>query len=508
MTAINPISNVNLSLPVKATTANAVEPGPSMGGDGLLLTGLTAEEVQLMQQGLLPPTFADLRKIQREQGKDAAIAAFRQGKKGPFERRYGDPDVMMSGARRFAADPEQLRMVKAIKPGDILCITYNKPDDVIANATKGPFIHALVCVSDGAPPEFVEALGASGNMSDPDSNKVLRSMMATNGGSNQTVRILRPTEGMQPLEAEKAIKRAINYTIDQLGKPYDFAFTDTNGTGMNDAFYCSELAYKAYADRKGADLPLRLSKAPERDVALAAVSQVLGELKPDDKGALTFGIAQVAAQKPLDENKLVDYIVNQVAPSTEATRSIADTPARRAALKVMVQKLVAGKGVERITAALQQFGKDEQQGRFKGIGGFFRRVEEIGAVGVAGIRDVRALSKGVGFWRSLGVTWKLSRTLVPHAETISNFLFGANDDRSKQVHAALDQLDGMARDAHRIPLIGGLWPLPSRARPEANRDFVSPTDLAWAAVPHYDFNVKPNYPIDQAEWNRRGLTKK
>ena len=58
------------------------------------------------------------------------------------------------------------------------------------------------------PPEFVEALGLSGDVKDPDSNKVLRSMMATQGYQSQTVRIVRPTEGMAPAEAGKAIKRA------------------------------------------------------------------------------------------------------------------------------------------------------------------------------------------------------------------------------------------------------------------------------------------------------------
>lgn len=504
MTVIKSVSNAMPPLP----TGNAAPVQPPTGlpaqpGDSLQLTGLTAEEAGLVQQGFLPPEFAELRKIQREQGKDAAIAAYRKGKKGPFEKRYGDPDVMMDGARRFAKDPELGRMVKTVKTGDILVITWNKTDDVIANATKGPFIHALVCVSDGPPPEFVEALGLSGDVKDPDSNKVLRSMMSTQGYGSQTVRIVRPTEGMAPAEADKAIKRAIGYATAQLGKPYDFAFTDTNGKGMNDAFYCSELAYKAYADPKGADLPIPLSKAPERDEYLSAVSDVLGALKPDDKGKLAFNIATLSAQKPLDENKLVDFIVNQVAPGTEATRSLADTPERRAALKVAIQKVMAGKAFTGIGSKLAAFGQDEAKGRFKGIGGFFRKVESMVGIGIAGLKDARDLTKGIGFWRSLGVTWKLTQTLVPHAETVCTFLFGANDPRTKQIHASLDQLDGMARDAHRIPLIGKLWPLPQRARPKTNMDFVSPTDLAWAPLAHYDFNVKPEYPIDEAAYKKK-----
>ena len=29
-----------------------------------------------------------------------------------------------------------------------------------------------------------------------------------------------------------------------------------------------------------------------------------------------------------------------------------------------------------------------------------------------------------------------------------------------------------------------------------------PTDLAWADAPHYDFNVKPDYPVDEAAWKK------
>jgi hypothetical protein len=460
-------------------------------------TGLNEEEVRLVKEGFLPNNFAELRQIQRTQGKEAAKAFYRQGIKGPFEGRFGDPDVMLDGAKRFAANPELGKLAKAIKPGDIVVTTYNKKDDVISQATKGPFVHALVCTKAGPPQEFVEAVGMTGDINDPNSNKVLRSMMSTHGHGDMTFRVMRPTEGLAPHEADKAIKRAISYVENQLGKPYDFAFTDTNGQGMNDAFYCSELAYKAYADPKGADLPFKLSKSPERDVVLNSLADILEGLNPDDQGALTFEAVKMGVAKPLDEKKLVDFIVNKVAAGTEATRDIANTPARRAALKATIEKVIAGKAFDGTQSALESFSKQESKGAFNGFTGFFKRVGAGIKVGIEGLKDVRELTQGIGFFRSIGVAWKLANTVVPHAETLTNHFFGPDDPRTKGARDTLNTLDGMARDAHRVPLLGKLWPLPSRPRKELNTDFVSPTDLGWADAPHWDFNVKQATPVDQ-----------
>lgn len=495
------------SVPVANATPTTQAPGAVFGSDQTTfvppeLTGLTPEEAGFVQQGLLPADFAELRNVQKTQGKDAAIALFRHGKKGPFETRYGDPDVMLDGARRISKNPQLAAMVANIQPGDLLVTTYNKPDDVISMGTKGPMVHALICVSKDPVPEFVEALGMSGDINDPNSNKVLHSMMATSAGNGQAYRLMRPSAGLSPTEAEKAVKRAISYAENQLGKPYDFSFTDANGQGMNDAFYCSELAYKAYADKKGADLPFALSKSSDRDTMLSAVADILDGLKPDDKNALDTAVVKMTAQQPIDQNKLVDFIVNQVAPSTEATRKLADTPARRAALTTAIQSLMAGKAFQGLDGALADYSKQDAAGKFRGVTGFFRRVGAAVHVGVSAIKDTHTLTTGIGFWRSLGVTWKLSKTLVPHADQITNFIFGPNDPRAQQTKSTLDTLDGMARDAHRIPLIGSLWPLPSRARPAENKDFVSPTDLAWAPVMHWDYNVRADRPIDQAAYDK------
>lgn len=37
---------------------------------------------------------------------------------------------------------------------------------------------------------------------------------------------------------------------------------------------------------------------------------------------------------------------------------------------------------------------------------------------------------------------------------------------------------------------------PPRALLTVDEDFVSPSELAWAAMPHVDFNVQPGRPLD------------
>lgn len=502
MPSIEPNIPIPGVVPPAPPTAPAVPVAPSVTqpGDALVLTGLTQEEAQFVQTGFLPANFAELRQTQRTRGKDAAMALHRAGKQGPFNRTYGDPDVMLAAARQWEKMPEIATMVRSMRAGDILAITYNDPNDLVTKFTKGPFTHTLLCVSDGPPPDLIEAVGVTGTPNDPAGNRVLRSMMANVWPQGMSARLIRPTEGMPPQEADKAIRRAIAYATRALGKPYDFAFTDTNGTGMNDAYYCSELTYKAYADRRGADLPIPLRKTAERDRALAALGHVLDALKADDKGTLAFEIGQLLTRRPVQDAAIVDAIVDKVAPQTALMRPVADTPERRAALRRTIETLVAGRGFTHTLKALDGFGRNERAGRFKGLGGLVRRAG--GALGLtwAAARDVRDLTSGIGLFRSLRVAWRLGRTFVPHADTLTRFAFGPNDPRSRRIQTSLDQLDGLARDARRVPGLGAFWPLPSRAPVQVSRDFVSPTDLAWADMPHWDFAVNPKRPIDEVAW--------
>jgi len=489
-------------VPPAASTAPAslVAPRLASNGDELVLTGLTQEEAGFVQTGFLPSNFAGLRRVQKTQGKEAAMALHRAGKQGPFNRTYGDPDVMLAAARRWEKMPEMAQLVRSMRAGDILAITYNDPNDLVTKFTKGPFTHTLLCVGDGPPPDLIEAVGVTGTPNDPAGNRVLRSMASNVWPEGMSARLIRPTEGMPAHEADKAIRRAIAYATRALGKPYDFAFTDTNGSGMNDAYYCSELTYKAYADPRGADLPIPLRKAAERDRATAALDHVLEALGPDDKGALTFEIGQLLTRRPVQDAAIVDLIVEKVAPQTALLRPVADSPERRAALRRTIETLVAGRGFSHTLKALDSFGQNERDGQFQGLGGWVRRAGGLWGLTWSAARDVRDLTAGIGVLRSLGVAWKLAHAFVPHAETLTRFAFGPEDPRSRRIHASLDQLDGLARDARRVPALGSLWPLPSRAPVQVSSDFVSPTDLAWADLPHWDFAVNPARPLDEVAW--------
>lgn len=494
-----PAASATPQAPASAPAAYAADSAQLTVPQALDLAGLTAEEAAFVQEGFLPADFAALRVAQKVGGVEAAVALARQGVKGPFEKSYGNPDAMLAGARRWAKNPELARLVKEVKPGDLIATTWRNPDDLIQNATKGPFHHILICVKAGPPAEFVEALGDLTDVKDVGNNKVLRSQMASQGYNGQTFRLLRPTEGLAPHEADKAIARAIAFAENQLGKPYDYTFTNTNGRGVNDAFYCSELGYKAYADPAGADLAIPLRKSALRDKGTAALARILDELGATDTNALAYDLLDVQGKQPVDEGALVKVLAEKVLPRLEATRGLAVTPEREAALELMLGKLVKGDVFHRLAAELTAFDAEARSGAHQGLGGFFKRAGAAIGIGWAGLRDARELTRGVGFFRSLGATWKLFKAITPHAETLTSAFFGPEDPRAKKAKAALDTLDGLARDARRVPLVGKLWPLPERPRPELNQDFVSPTDLAWSGMAHQDFNVKPDFPVDQAQ---------
>ncbi|MGE5707718.1 MAG: YiiX/YebB-like N1pC/P60 family cysteine hydrolase, partial [Bacteroidota bacterium] len=115
-----------------------------------------------------------------------------------------------------------------------------------------------------------------------------------------SMRILRPTEGLPDSLKNKTIDQAIRYAEKQLGRPYDYAFTNENkGNGLSNAFYCSELAYLAYASPEGADFELPLKKSTDRDKLLVAIESAVDSLQPKDKPALMAKAMKfVAVQDP------------------------------------------------------------------------------------------------------------------------------------------------------------------------------------------------------------------
>ncbi|HEY9898877.1 MAG TPA: YiiX/YebB-like N1pC/P60 family cysteine hydrolase [Pantanalinema sp.] len=462
--------------------------------------GLGAEEIRLLGAGLLPHNYAELKACLEKDGREAATALGRKGKEGPFSPRYGDPVAMLEAARRIASDPELSRMVEDVRKGDILVQTWNS-ENMVSEMTKGPFVHTVICVSDEAPPEFVEAMGITGDPDAPGSSVVRRSPIAENSYQAVSTRIIRPTEGIPEAEAARAIDRAVRYAESQLGKPYDYSFTNRNGDQkLTDAFYCSELTYLAYASPSGANISFPVSKSSDRDQLMVALESVIDALQPKDRAALMDRTMKFVNKSPKPDAKaMVRYLVDEVMAKCDATAGICKTPGARARLKETLGKLLAGEGFSRFEGAGAAYRKAEADGAFEGVTGFFKRQQARGAIGTGFVMDAAALvsHSGVNYLEAARTAKDLLAAVLPHAETFASYLYGPKDGRTQAVGKLLDGLEWIQDETGSLPLLGELIDdLPERSRPAIKSDFVSPTDIAYAPFTHRDYNVKPGHPLD------------
>lgn len=466
--------------------------------------GLSDEEIGLLKDGFLPSNYSDLKACLQKDGKDAAIALARKDKEGPFSPMYGDPVAMLEAARRIKDNPEISRMVKDVRKGDLLVQTWNDDNNTVAQMTRGTFVHALICVSDQAPPEFVEAVGITGDPNDPDTNNVVRrGSIAENSYEGITTRLIRPTEGMPEADAAHAIDRAVRYAESQLGKPYDYSFTNRNGDEkLTDAFYCSELTYLAYASPSGANLPFPVSKSSDRDQMMVALESLITALDPKDKPALLDRTMKFINKAPKpDAKEMVKYLVDEVLSKCKATEEIATSPSARNQLKETIGKIMSGEALPRFEGAVAAYKAADSKGEFDGMAGFLKRQQAHGAIGMGFVMDSAELvgGSGVNYFEAAKTSKDLLVALLPHAETFSAFLYGPKDGRTEAVGKVLDGLDWVKDKVDDIPLIGDLLDgMPERSRPAIRSDFVSPTDLAYAPFSHHDYNVKPGNPLDRS----------
>jgi hypothetical protein len=466
--------------------------------------GLDEEEVALLRAGLLPPEYADLKACLREKGREAAKALAREDKEGPFSPAYGDPDGMLKAARRIQANPELLRMVKDIRKGDMLLQSWNTPGDAIASMTKGPFTHVVMCTQEGPPPDFIEAMGISGSSTDEGANLVRRTSLAENTYEAVTVRLVRPTEGMaEPLRSQ-LIDRAVRYTERQLGKPYDYAFTNQNGTsGLDDAFYCSELTYLAYVHPAGANMTLPLDKSPERDRLIVAIEAVIVALDPHDKASLMDGAIKFINREPRPSAEdLVDYMVDEVMTRCRTTEGLLETPQERERFKGAIATLMAGKALPEFEGALAAYQKALAAGEYsRPIIGFFRSRAAKLAIAKGLMNDAVGLFKSSGLKpkEALASSLKLIKAFLPHAEVFASYLFGPHHAQTQATTRLLDRIAWLKENLAALPLIDepDLAFLPTRAQPTVKRDFVSPSDLAWSGLPYRDYNLKPGHSIER-----------
>ena len=467
---------------------------------------LSDEEKALISEGLLPETYGELKAIMEENGVDAAKKAYRKGKDGPFDPSFGDPGHMLWLARKLQTNPEWQRLAKDLQPGDILIETYNKPDDMISQLTNGPFIHARLCVS-ANPPEFIEAVGITGNSQDATNNTVRWSPLPFSEG--MSVRRIRPTESVPEPQKSRAIKEALAFAQDQLGKPYDYSYTNVNkGGGLTDAFYCSELAYLAYASPEGANFNIPISKSAERDQLIVAANDLVTALDPHHREALLDETIKLFTRNPKPSGtELVAFLVDNIMTKCKATEKVTATPEDREKLKNNLQLLMEGKAFPNLHRTIDEFNADEAAGQYDApFIGWGREQKNRLDIGIGLAQDLGNLitTSGLNYRESIQAGWDVAHALLPHSEVLASFLYGPKDGRTQMADKVLDTLEWLKQNAPDLPLLGdlGLGKLPERAKPTLKTDFVSPTDLAWANLPHEDYNVKSHFPIDQKGYER------
>ncbi len=142
----------------------------------------------------------------------------------------------------------------AIQTGDIICTMNGKPNILpgqfwwlVGRLVPGDVDHIAIYL--GPEGRCVEA-GALGvvTFDIPDRHWDTEAMAAKRGLLFDTFYgIISPIDGLElsPEEENHMRQRIAAYCLSQLGKPYNLNFLDPD---KDDAFYCSQLAYKAYLE--------------------------------------------------------------------------------------------------------------------------------------------------------------------------------------------------------------------------------------------------------------------
>lgn len=349
------------------------------------------------------------------------------------------PAAQPAPPKRFD-HPELDRLARDLKPGDILLVCYNAPGEAVAAATQGPFSHALVYVGGG---RFVEAIGITGGPDDPKGHQVRPIAIEDALSPWHSYRIVRPAEHLPEPQRSQAVQKAVAWARAQIGKPYDYTFGEDRAGA---SFYCSSLAYQAYA--VGAGVAPALNKDPRRDVLMSALDRVLDALEPDDRAQVADLIGRFISSNPSPE-QLTAFIVDQVLPRCAATRGLVQTPEQRAAILDVARN-----------GAFPNAGKAD--GWLDWLTG--------------GAADLWHLTVDTGLLSldGLSVACDLLAALYPLAEALAARTLGA--------------------DSTAATVLG--W-LPGTGDTGQDPNFVSPTDLGWAPGPRRDYNVRPGSDLDR-----------
>lgn len=465
---------------------------------------LTDEERRFLSMGLLPSYYPILKQCfdRREPytGAKGGLAAsvelcksFYPMANGHFSRNFGDVQRMLTWARKVDKNDKMREIVLNCRVGDVILtgpeggVASGDASYYITLLTKGPFSHATIII-ETMPPVIIEAMGATGTFTDPCSNKVRMTMWYEELHFNGLVKLVRPTLGMDKHEAQGIINNALSYAHEQLGKPYDYAFTDDDGT---DAFYCSELVSKAYS-AAGLDIA---SKNADRDKVIVAIHAVIDGLDPIDKSALADEIVNFAVnyiENP-SFDMLQDFIVNTLVPSCRVFSKMFPGEEGQARLDNVITKVRTGEAFASFTKAQKSYNEQKASGKFDakfGIG-FMRKTAAKAAVATGLMRDMGSLvsDAGTNIKDTITLTGKIILPLYKNLGTCAEVLsqLGKNGmEMPKGVDTILEITQWAVdkrEEVKKWPVIGevvaGL--MPGSGDGNIRTDFTSPSDLAYAS---------------------------
>lgn len=436
---------------------------------------LTPEESTLLAEGLLPGDYAQLKGTMAAQGLDAAEALYRQGLPGPYAESFGDPTQMLAAARFAHTHADYARLLRGLEPGDLVFISQNNPQDFISRATGGPFDHVLLCVEATPPGRFIEAAGMTDLPGDKTGSRVRWDSLVGYAHEGATERLLRPAELLPTEQRDAAVSSAIAFCRAQLGKPYNYAFSDR--LAGDSAYYCSSLVYAAY---KQAGVPWPLHKTPADDRLVLALQALLHALQPDDTLGLSYQAMTFMQQSPKpDSTAIARFVVFQLMPHCKATEHIAMSAKAKNELATAIARLLDGKAFPHFTAAAESLVND-------GV------VDAEGTSRLqAGLElDGRALAgnESIDGWQALKAFRIVLGAVLPYGDAATAFFTGPQSPETRAVSHLLDLLDRLHALGVHWPFLG-LQDLPTRAPWVTNADFESPSDMAWSHEAHWDFDV-------------------
>lgn len=482
----------------------AGQPTPDSIASAAALDNLTDEERELLRLKLLPELYPQLKSVWtadpsivqalRLSGLDGAKTLARsrypRAKKNQFSPQFGNPERMLAWGRRYRPDAKMIAMIGQMKRGDMILTQPMKKEwrdgNMVCVLTKGAFHHALIVV-DGPPPIFIEAIGITGSKDDTTINQVRYSTWFESFSGYEAIRLIRPTAGLPADQASQAVAKAIAYATAQIGKPYDYSFTDRDGQR---AFYCSELVYKAYSEGAGLKnfLP---DKSPQRDQMIIALHDLLDSLKPKDRLAMSNRIVDFTGefqrQSPPDLRKLNTFIVDEVVPGCEVFSKVFPTPEARERLRKVLNKLVDNTAFPRFMKAQQQFQADQKNGKFSGSFGGLHRTLAQARFATSVVGDINQLigETGSNWFAMSSLLFKVAAPVYRNLGTYSDFLKGQGgvpaSGGTRTLTQVLDWAAGARENLRQIPggsIIANL--LPGKGDNKIKTDFTSPTDLAEA----------------------------